>query len=116
MVFLVISYILIIAGFVLIYCRKKNKKNNTELNVAKIMEVKHTDDNFELTIKYSLDKGSTFILGTILSNKKRRIGEDVIIQILEDETIELYKDDKIILFTSVGCWILGILILCLFCK
>ena len=36
MVFLIISYVLIIAGFVLVYMKKKLKKNEIGLKVAKI--------------------------------------------------------------------------------
>ncbi|RHB42261.1 hypothetical protein DW886_17225 [Enterocloster aldenensis] len=116
MVFLIISYVLIIAGFVLVYVRKKRKKSEIGLKVAKITNVKQNDGNYELTIKYSFDEGTTFLEGIILSERKKTIGEDVIIQVLDDDSVELYKDDKIILFASFGCWILGILILCLFCK
>lgn len=116
MVFLIISYVLIIAGFALVYMKKKLKKNEIGLKVAKITDVKQNDGHYELTIKYSFDDGITFLKGTILSKKKKHVGEDVIIQVLEDDSVELYQDDKIILFASFGCWILGILILCLFCK
>jgi len=116
MVFFIISYVLIIAGFVLVYMRKKLKKNEIGLKVAKIIEVKQNNGNYELTIKYSFDEGTTFLKGTILSKRKKHVGEDVIIQVLEDDIVELYKDDKMILFASFGCWILGILILCFFCK
>lgn len=116
MFFLFISYALIIAGFILVYIRKKHKKNEVSLKVAKIMEVKQIDGGYELIIQYSFDEGATFVKGTILSNKRRLVGEDVIIRVLDDDGVELYKDDKIFLFASIGCWVLGILILCLFCK
>lgn len=116
MVFLIISYVLIAVGFILVYMRKKLKKNEIGLNVAKIAEIKQIDGNYEITIEYSFDEGTTFLKGTILSNRRRYVGEDIIIRVLDDENVELYKDNKIILFASIGCWILGILIICLFCK
>lgn len=116
MIFLIISYILIITGFILFFIRKKIKKNETGLKVAKITEVKKVDESYELTLKYSFDKGATFVTGTIFTNKKKHIGEEIIIRILDDDSLELYHDDRIIIYLAMGCWILGMLILCLFCK
>ena len=116
MIFLAIAYVLIIAGFVLVYARKKIKKENPGLKVAKITGIQKTGDGYEMTIKYSFDEGVTFLEETIWSSKKRSIGEDIIIQIMDDGSVELYIEDKMISFASIGCWILGILILCFFCK
>lgn len=117
MFFLIISYILIILGFVFLFMRRKLKKNDERLKVAKIMNViKAQDNTYEITVQYSFDDGATYLTDTFESKQKQFVKEEIIIKVLEDGTVEPYKGGRELLFVSTGCWIIGMLIICLLCK
>lgn len=87
---LIASYIFIILGFVLSSRVKKHKKKDASIKIGTVVDITKRNEMYELVIRYSVDDGKTFLEGDVRSRKRTNIGENVIISIMEDESIELY--------------------------
>ena len=113
MFLLILAYVLIFTGFFLFYKRKKDKKNDESLKVARVTKIVKNEDNYyDLTIRYCLDNGMNFETKIIQAHHKHYIDEDIIIKQLPDGEIELYDGNKKMVLIYVGCWIIVIIILC----
>ncbi len=114
MCLMIISYILIIIGFILFLNRKRIKRSDQNLKVAKITGITKIESrNYELVIQYSFDEGMTFKTDTLQTRKKKSINDDIIIKLFDDGSIKLYEADKKMILICIICWIIGIMLLCI---
>ena len=111
---LVISIISIVIGFYFLIKSKKDKKNNPNLKVGIIKLINTKEDGtYEMAVSYQADDKHTYV-EKLSSKKQLKEGAEIIIKVLDDGGIELYKDGLRYLIYSLGYFILVILICTIF--
>lgn len=102
----IVGLLCVIAGFVVLYIKRKRRKDELAITVGIVEEVEKRDGINLLKVRYKLPYENEIVKGKVSSKKPYREGMEILLDIKKDG-LAIYNDDRRLLFLAFFLLIIG---------